>query len=196
MSDTAAEAAVPATPAAKPSWYRRLYLKVEGYAQTPYAMAAFLVVSVIDASFFPVPPFAVMVPMVLAKPKGWWKLAALGTVASIGGGLIGYYFGSGIVEVMGYGDKLAAPLSGKTAEFFGVAGLPVGEVLGRNFWFLALAASILPSPFKIVAIGSGIANVPLPMFILAAVIGRSVRFFLVGGVLAFFGPRARKWLRV
>ena len=195
MSDTAAPAAV-AAPPAKLSWYRKLYLKVEGYAQTPYALAAFLVVSVIDASFFPVPPFAIMVPMVLAKAKGWWKLAALGTIASIGGGVIGYYFGSGIVELMGYGDKLAAPLTGKTADFFGVSGLPIGEVLGRNFWFLALAASVLPSPFKIVAIGSGIANVPLPMFLLAALIGRSVRFFLVGGVLAFFGPRARKWLRV
>lgn len=195
MSDSAAPAVAAALPA-KQSWYRKLYLKVESYASTPFAMAAFVIVSIIDASFFPVPPFAVMVPMVLAKPKSWWKLAAIGTVASIGGGLIGYFGGAGLVKLMGWGPRLAEPLSGRIAGFVGVSGMTIGEVLGKNFWFLALAASVLPSPFKIVAIGSGIANVPLPMFLLAAAIGRSVRFFAVGGFLAFFGPRARKWLRV
>lgn len=196
MSDTAAPATVAPELPVKQSWYRRLYLKVEGYASTPYAMAAFIVVSIIDASFFPVPPFAIMVPMVLAQPKKWWRLAAIGTVASIGGGLIGYFGGAGLVELMGWGPRLAEPMRGRIVEFVGVSGMTIGQVLGKNFWFLALAASVLPSPFKIVAIGSGIANVPLPMFLLAAAIGRSVRFFAVGGFLAFFGPRARKWLRV
>jgi membrane protein YqaA with SNARE-associated domain len=55
---------------------------------------------------------------------------------------------------------------------------------------------VLPTPFKVVAIGSGMVGVPLDRFFLAAVMGRSVRFFLVSGVMRFFGPTARKWLRV
>lgn len=196
MSDSVAPAAVVTTPEPKLSWYRRLYLKVESYARTPYALVAYIIVAIIDASFFPVPPFAIMVPMVLARPKSWWRLAAIGTVASIGGGLIGYFGGAGLVELMGWGPRLAAPMQGRIVEMVGVSGMTIGDVLGKNFWFLAIAASVLPSPFKIVAIGSGIANVPLPMFLLAALIGRSVRFFAVGGFLAFFGPKARKWLRV
>jgi membrane protein YqaA with SNARE-associated domain len=72
----------------------------------------------------------------------------------------------------------------------------LGELLGQNFWALALLCSVLPTPFKVVAIGSGMVGVPLDRFFLAAVLGRSVRFFLVSGVMRFFGPTARKWLRV
>jgi membrane protein YqaA with SNARE-associated domain len=55
---------------------------------------------------------------------------------------------------------------------------------------------VLPTPFKVVAIGSGMVAVPLDRFLIAAIIGRTVRFFLVSGVMRFAGPRARKWLRV
>ncbi|HSP81572.1 MAG TPA: DedA family protein, partial [Myxococcaceae bacterium] len=72
----------------------------------------------------------------------------------------------------------------------------LGELLGTNFWALALLCSVLPTPFKVVAIGSGLVEVPLDRFFLAAVIGRSVRFFAVSGAVRFFGPTARKWLRV
>ncbi len=72
----------------------------------------------------------------------------------------------------------------------------LGELLGQNFWVLALLFSVLPTPFKVVAIGSGLVAVPLDRFFLAAVLGRSARFVVVCGVMRFFGPTARKWLRV
>jgi membrane protein YqaA with SNARE-associated domain len=188
--DTAADA-MTVTPAPKLSWYRRLYLRVEALSSTRYALVAMLVVSVIDGSVFPIPPFAILIPMVLARPKRWWSLALMGTVASLGGGLIGYYLGTLIHSGLHlFSIDLNSPVNR-----FGIHST-VGQLLGDNFWVLSLLCSILPTPFKVVAIGSGMVSVPLSKFMLAAVIGRTVRFYVVAGFMALFGPRARKWLRV
>ncbi|PTL83072.1 YqaA family protein [Vitiosangium sp. GDMCC 1.1324] len=184
-----------AAPPAKLSWYRRLYLRVEALSSTKHALAAMLVVSVVDGSVFPIPPFALLVPMVLAQPRKWLQYALLGTVASLFGGFIGYYLGTLINQgAIGFLHiDLNATIN---SPRLGIENATVGDLLGRNFWVLSLLCSILPTPFKVVAIGSGMVGVPLDRFFLAAVLGRSVRFFLVSGVMRFFGPTARKWLRV
>lgn len=183
---------LPVTPEPKLSWYRRLYLRVESLSATRYAVAAMVVVSVVDGSFFPIPPFALLVPMVLARPQKWLWYSALGIVASLFGGLIGYWLGMLLRE--GAIDFLQVDLNVRITRFGVDATL--GELLGRNFWFLALLCSVLPTPFKVVAIGSGLVDVPLDRFFLAAVLGRSVRFLLVAGAMRFIGPTARRWLRV
>ncbi len=176
----------------KPSWYRRLYMRVEAMASTKHALSAMLVVSVVDGSFFPVPPFALLVPMVLAQPHKWVRYAVLGTVASLFGGLLGYWLGTLINA--GAVSFLEIDLNMRVQRF-GIDST-LGELLGRNFWALALLCSVLPTPFKVVAIGSGMVLVPLDRFLLAAIIGRTVRFFAVASVMRFAGPTARKWLRV
>ncbi|MFE8602967.1 YqaA family protein [Archangium violaceum] len=181
-----------ATTPEKLSWYRRLYLRVEALSSTKHAVAAMLLVSVVDGSVFPIPPFALLVPMVLAQPQKWLRYAVLGTVASLFGGFIGYYLGDLLRQ--GAISFLEIDMNMRIQRFGIDATL--GELLGKNFWALALLCSILPTPFKVVAIGSGMVGVPLDRFFLAAVLGRSVRFFLVSGVMRFFGPTARKWLRV
>jgi membrane protein YqaA with SNARE-associated domain len=189
MSDMSS---APAAPIAKLSWYRRLYLRIEALASTKHALAAMLLVSVVDGSFFPVPPFALLVPMVLAQPHKWVRYAVLGTVASLFGGFIGYWLGDLIRA--GAVSFLEIDLNMRVQRF-GIDST-LGELLGQNFWALALLCSVLPTPFKVVAIGSGMVAVPLDRFLIAAIIGRTVRFFLVAGVMRFAGPTARKWLRV
>src|SRR5215467_10027092 len=155
------------------SWYRRLYQNIEALSSSRYA-------------------FALMIPMVLAQPKRWWWLAALGTVASMFGGIIGYELGK-LVHA-GAMSFLSIDLNAHVHRF-GIDA-SVGELLGDNFWVLSLLCSVLPTPFKVVAIGSGMVLVPLERFLLAALIGRTVRFFAVAGAMAFLGPKARRWLRV
>jgi membrane protein YqaA with SNARE-associated domain len=120
------------------------------------------------------------------------RYALLGTVASLFGGFIGYWLGhlisAGAVNFLHIDLNMRVQRFGVNAS--------VGELLGQNFWVLSLLCSVLPTPFKVVAIGSGMVGVPLDRFFLAAVIGRSVRFFVVSGVLRFAGPTARRWLRV
>lgn len=188
-----------AAPPARLSWYRRLYLRVEALSSTKHALAAMLLVSVVDGSVFPIPPFALLVPMVLAQPRKWVRYALLGTVASIFGGFIGYFIGHYLGDLLQHSSigflhiDLARPID---APKLGIENTTVGDLLGRNFWVLSLLCSILPTPFKVVAIGSGMVGVPLDRFFLAAVLGRSVRFFAIAGVIRFAGPTARKWLRV
>jgi membrane protein YqaA with SNARE-associated domain len=191
MSDLTSSSAVPASPA-KLSWYRRLYLKVESYSATKYALVAMLVVAVVDGSVFPVPPFALLVPMVLARPQHWLRYAALGTMASIFGGFLGY--GLGVLAHDGALSALNIDLNVRVHRFGIDATL--GELLGQNFWVLALLCSVLPTPLKVVAIGSGMVGVPLDRFALAVAFGRTVRFLVVAGVVRFAGPQARRWLRV
>jgi membrane protein YqaA with SNARE-associated domain len=177
---------------ASSSWYGRLYSNVEALSASRYALVLLLVISVVDGSVFPIPPFALLIPMVLAQPKRWWLLALLGTVASLFGGLLGYelgrYIHSGALQLF------SIDLNARVDRFGIHASL--GELLGENFWVLSLLCSVLPTPFKVVAIGSGMVSVALPRFIVAAAIGRTVRFFLIAGLMAWVGPTARKWLRV
>lgn len=192
MSDLSPAPVATAAKPVKPSWYRRLYMRMEALSSTKHALAAMLAVAVVDASFFPVPPFALLVPMVLAQPQKWVRYAVLGTVASLFGGVIGYYLGTLINA--GAVSFLHIDLNMRVQRFGVDATL--GELLGQNFWVLALLCSVLPTPFKVVAIGSGMVSVPMDRFLLAAIIGRTARFFAVSGVMRFAGPTARKWLRV
>ncbi len=174
------------------SWYRRLYQSIEALSSSRYAIALMLLVSVIDGSVFPIPPFALLIPMVLARPKRWWWLATLGTIASLFGGVIGYELGK-LVHA-GAISFLSIDLNAHVHRF-GIDA-SIGELLGDNFWVLSLLCSVLPTPFKVVAIGSGMVLVPLERFLLAAIIGRTIRFFVAAGGTAFLGPKARRWLRV
>lgn len=174
------------------SWYGRLYRKMEAMASSRHALALMLLVSVVDGSVFPIPPFALLVPMTLAQPKRWWWLATLGTVASMVGGVLGYELGRLVNE--GAMSFLSINLDARVHRF-GIDST-IGQLLGDNFWVLSLLCSVLPTPFKVVAIGSGMVLVPMGRFLLAALIGRTVRFFLVAGAMALVGPRARRWLRV
>ncbi len=167
--------------------------RVVAMAKTPHALAALAVVSVIDGSVFPVPPFALLIPMVLANPKRAFRYSLIGTVASLFGGYIGY----GLGFLISRGLTSAFSIDPNLPIHFHALGLSLdstlAHVLGDNFWLLILACSILPTPYKIVAVGSGLVGVPLPAFFLASLIGRTARFFIIAYVLVFFGKRAEKF---
>lgn len=197
MTETAP--AAPSTPEPAPptrplSWMARLRNRVAALSRSRHAFAAMMVVSVIDGSVFPVPPFAILVPMVLAEPRRWFRLALLGTVASLFGGLLGY--GLGHLAMQGIASGFAVD----TSIPIRVPALGIDTTLRgaltEQFWILALLCSVLPTPYKVVAIGSGLVGVGLPEFFLASVIGRTARFFAVSGAFAFFGERARRWVKL
>src|SRR5689334_21097372 len=154
--------AEPATVPAPPSFMKRLRLRVAALSRTPHAHAAMLGVAAIDGSVFPVPPFAVLVPMVLAEPRRWARYATTGTLASLVGGLIGYAIGHGGAGLLSalFSIDPAVPIR------FAPLGIDttLRAALTSQFWLLALLCSILPTPYKVVAIGSGLVGVGLPQF--------------------------------
>ena len=191
---------VTAVAARRPGFFARLRARVAALSRTPHAHAAMLGVSVIDGSVFPIPPFAILVPMVLAEPKKWARYATTGALASVVGGLVGFaiglFFQAFATETLGFDpgviDKpLQLSLLGHHYDF----GTTI-RALFENVWLLACLCSVLPTPYKVVAIGSGFVGIGLPEFLVASLIGRPIRFFLVSGAFAFFGEKARRFIRV
>lgn len=178
----------------RPGLLGRLRERVTAASRSPHAFAIMLAVAVVDGSIFPVPPFAILVPMVLAEPRRWLRYSVAGTAASLVGGLIGYGLGhlaqAGLIA--GFAIDTSMPIR---SAALGID-TTLRAALTDRFWILALLCSILPTPYKVVAIGSGLVGVGLPEFLLASVIGRTARFFGVGGAFAFFGEKARRFIRI
>lgn len=158
---------------------RRLYDWVMGMAASRHASKSLFAVSFAESSFFPVPPDVMLAPMVLARPDRAWRYAAICTLASVLGGILGYAIGYFLTPV-GQWMMAATGHAGGLAEFkcwydkYGV-------------WVI-LAKGVTPIPYKLVTIASGLAAFSFPMFIVASVITRGARFFLVAYVVKTFGP--------
>ncbi|PLR22180.1 cytochrome B [Caulobacter zeae] len=158
---------------------RRLYDWVMGLAASRHAPTSLFAVSFAESSFFPVPPDVMLAPMVLARPDKAWRYAAICTLASVLGGILGYAIGYFLTPV-GQWMMAATGHAGGLAEFkcwydkYGV-------------WVI-LAKGLTPIPYKLVTIASGLAAFSFPMFIFASVVTRGARFFLVAFVVKKFGP--------
>ena len=80
---------------------QRLYARMLDIAAGPNALTALLIISFVESSFFPIPPDILLIPMILARPRDAWRLAAYCTVASVAGGLLGYAIGYFLFDTIG-----------------------------------------------------------------------------------------------
>jgi membrane protein YqaA with SNARE-associated domain len=158
---------------------RRLYDWVMSLAASRHASLSLFAISFSESSFFPVPPDIMLAPMVLAKPEKAWRYAALCTVASVLGGMLGY----GIGFFFHDGAQRLLALLGKPHA------LADAECWFRHYgsWVI-IAKGFTPIPFKLVTITSGLLKFSFPIFVGAATLTRAARFFLVAGVVKKFGP--------
>lgn len=167
-------------------WYARV-LALSARPGAPWWLA---LVAFAEASVFPVPPDVLLVPMALARPRRAWLLAAICTAASVAGGALGYLIGfrlfntiaHPLLEAYGYLPAFAA-FQARYAEY--------------GMWVILLKG-LTPIPYKIVTIASGAARFDFATFMLASLVTRGARFFLLAGLLRLFGDRARvfidRWL--
>ncbi len=145
----------------------------------PHAEKALAVVSFAEASFFPIPPDVMLIPMVLAKPERAWRTAFICSLASVIGGFlgyaIGYYFqslGTWILSLFGHPQGLA-----EFHCFFAKYGAAVILIKG-----------LTPIPYKLVTIAAGLAQFSLGLFFICSALTRSARFFMVAALVKRFGP--------
>ena len=146
-------------------------------AASPRAMQVLGIVAFLESSIFPIPPDAMIVPMVLARPREAWRIAMVATVASVVGGLAGYLIGYALLETVGQW----------IIELYGLADRVAEYQAAYNRWglWIILIKGLTPIPYKLVTIASGMAHFSLPVFILASILTRGLRFFLVAGLLTF-----------
>ena len=165
---------------------RRLYDRLIALAAGPNALWALLAISFAESSFFPLPPDIILIPMMLAKPRAAWRLAALCMVASVLGGMAGYAIGYFLFDAIG------RPI----LEFYQAMGRydALKEAFDRWGVWIIILKGMTPIPYKLVTIASGVAHFDLVAFIGASIVSRSLRFFLLALILWQFGPAARDFI--
>jgi membrane protein YqaA with SNARE-associated domain len=156
-----------------------LYERVMRLSGSRHAGLALFVVAFAESSFFPVPPDVMLAPMVLARPERWRRSAAICTVGSVVGAVLGYAIGYGLEPVGRWILAMTGHAGGEAALRAGFAKWGVLVILGQG---------LLPVPFKLVTITTGLAHFPLWQLILAACVTRSLRFFGVAFLVRRFGP--------
>jgi membrane protein YqaA with SNARE-associated domain len=163
-----------------------LYDRVLGWAAHPKARWYLGGLSFAESSFFPIPPDVMLAPMALARPVDAWRLALLTTLTSVAGGVLGYVIGYFALDLIEPWLVSAGHWEGylRARDWF--------ETWG--FWAV-LAAGFSPIPYKLFTIAAGALAMFLPVFVLASIVGRGGRFFLVAGLIRWGGAPMETRLR-
>ncbi len=165
---------------------QRLYQWTMSLADHPRALWVLAVVAFVESSVFPIPPDVLMIPMILARPSRAWVIALVATVSSVMGGMLGYAIGYFFYETLGEPILSALGKADSMAEFN-------VRFNGVGFWAV-LIAGVTPFPYKVITIMSGWTAMPLGTFVVTSVIARSLRFFVVAGLLRAFGAPVRTFI--
>lgn len=155
-------------------------------ARHPKALWWLAAISFAESSFFPIPPDVMLVPMVLADRRRAWVIAGVCLIASVLGGMLGYYIGYALLETIGQWIVSLYHMENGVAQF--------QEWYDRWGLWVILIKGMTPIPYKIVTIASGIAHFSLPIFIVASIVTRGIRFYLVAGLLYWYGEPIRAFI--
>jgi membrane protein YqaA with SNARE-associated domain len=165
---------------------RRLYDRMMDAAAHARAPVALFWVAFIESSFFPIPPDVMLVPMVVTQREKAWRFATIATVGSVIGGVFGYaigyflydFIGEPLLRLYGYADRFQ-----EFATLFNEWGV----------WILIIKG-MTPFPYKVLTILAGVTHMNLVAFMAASVVARAMRFFLVAGLLYWFGQPIREFI--
>ncbi len=184
MGDSAPPTERPQAPPAR-NPLRRLYHWILSWAHHPMGTWALAFFAFVDSSVFPVPPLFLQVALSLERPRRSFWYAFVDTAASVAGAVLGYLIGWGLDKAV---VQWIIRINGLQPQFD-----RIGDYFGQNAFPFILVYSFLPFPYKVITIGSGVWHhkVPLATLLLASTIGRSCRFFLLGALCRFFGPRVK-----
>jgi membrane protein YqaA with SNARE-associated domain len=165
---------------------KRFYDRMLEVAAGPNAIWALIAVSFAESSFFPIPGDVLMIPMMLAAPRNAWRIAAIATISSVVGGLLGYAIG-----YWGF-DLVGRPI----LEFYHAMHRYDALKAGFDQWgaWIIIVKGLTPIPYKLVTIAAGVTHFDLMTFIAASIISRSMRFFFLAALLWWFGPAVRDFI--
>ncbi len=165
---------------------RALYDWTMNLAASRHADKALAFVSFVESSVFPIPPDALLIPMVLSERARAWWYAFVCTAASVLGAMLGYAIGALLFEAV------AEPI----LNFYGYGAKFEAFAAKYNEWgaWAVLIAGLTPFPFKVITIASGATKLSFVVFIVASIVARSIRFYAVAGLIYYFGPPVREFI--
>ena len=157
---------------------RRLYDWVLHWAETPYGTYALFILAFAESSFFPVPPDVLLIALSMSKTKKAFFYAGICTIASVLGGIFGYYIG---VEFWDIGSKIIFHYVGQDTFNY------VKQQFEQNAAWAIGIAGFTPIPYKVFTISAGFFKINFSIFVGASILSRGARFFLVSGLIYIFG---------
>lgn len=165
---------------------RRLYRWVVGWADHPGGGIALAVVAFTESSIFVVPPDVLLIPLAFGRPRKSFFYAGICTLASVFGGAVGYLIGFAAWSVVGeffFRFLISESAFQRVAELYS----------HHTFWAVCIAG-FTPIPYKVFTLAAGVFQIPFLPFLLASLVGRGGRFFLVAATIFFFGERVRGFI--
>jgi membrane protein YqaA with SNARE-associated domain len=174
---------------------RKLYDWVLHWADTKYGAAALFILAFAESSFFPIPPDALLIALVLGSQKKAFKFAAICSIASVTGALFGYVIGHFLWwtpanEFTGIATFFFNNIPSFTPEAF----YKIQKMYEQYDFWIIFTAGFTPIPYKIITISSGAFSINIIMFIVASVFSRGARFFLVAFLIWKFGPQIKTFI--
>ncbi len=165
---------------------RRLYDWVISWAEHPNASTALFLLAFAESSFFPIPPDVLLITLAIAMPRKSFKWAAIALAGSVTGGIVGYLLGLNFMAIIG--DRILDfyHLQSKYGE--------VQELYRRYDAWAVAVGGFTPLPYKLFTITAGAFRINFLTFVIASIISRAGRFFLVAGFIYLFGPKVRYFL--
>ena len=165
-------------------YFKNLYTWTLHWAKTPQAPYALFGIAFIESSFFPIPPDILLIAMVVAKREKWLRDATICTIGSVCGALFGYFIGWSLYETVGKVIVNAYHLQPMMDL--------VGQKYADNAFLTVFTAAFTPIPYKVITIAAGLFRISIVTLIIASIIGRAGRFFMVAGALRIYGERIAK----
>ena len=165
---------------------RKLYNWTLSWVHTKYGLLALFLLAFVESSFFPVPPDLLLIALAISRPKRSFKYALLCSIGSVLGGIFGYFIGYGFYDLIG--AKIISALNYE--HYFDI----VGNYYRENAFLAVFTAALTPIPYKVFTIAAGFWKINLFTFILASIIGRSLRFFLVSTLIYLYGARIKNFI--
>lgn len=174
---------------------RKLYDWVLHWAEAPYGPIALFLLAFAESSFFPIPPDALLIALVLGATQKAFRFALNCTIASVLGALLGYTIGHFLWwtpsnEFTSIAMFFFNNIPGFTEKVF----FDVQKMYDQYDFWIVFTAGFTPIPYKVITVSSGAFNIDLIMFIAASVISRGARFFLVAFLIWKFGPQIRDFI--
>ncbi len=175
--------------------FRRLYDWVLGWASSKWGAFALFIFAFAESSFFPIPPDVLLIALCLGATTRSFRYAAICTVGSILGAMFGYAIGffawqNAAGDFTAVADFFFRVIPGFTHETY--------EDISRmyeqyNFW-LVFTGGFTPLPYKLITITAGVFDINFYMFVIASIVSRGMRFFLVAGLIWKFGAPIKAFI--
>ena len=173
---------------------RQIYDWVLYWANTPYGLLALFLFSFAEASFFPIPPDVLLIALALGAQRKSIFFALICSLGSVLGGIVGYFIGHYLwlsgESFTTFADFFFNNIPGFSKDLY----FMIREQYNIYGFLIIFTSGFTPIPYKIITISAGAFNISFHLFLIASIISRSARFFLISILIYKFGNRIRYFI--